>query len=166
MTAITPRHSLPQTPALLIVLAISAASGDTGFAAAATTGTTVKAGVVSNSEAVFPKSVFAYRAGRDPFFPDRPLEDGKAIEDGKVDEKKQEDIVLRGITGNSGRRIVLINGHSLAKGEIKEIKVGTNMFKIRIIEIKEKSVIIEREGREGPTELPLQDRVLPISKEE
>jgi hypothetical protein len=165
MTAITPRHSFPQTPAFLIVLVIWTASGNTGFAAA-TTGTTVKAGVVSTSEAVFPKSVFAYRAGKDPFFPDLRWEESKPIADGKGDQKKQEDMVLRGIAGSSDRRVVLINGHPLKKGEVREIKAGTNTFKIRVIEIKEKSVIIEREGQPGPTELPLRDDVLPIKKEE
>jgi hypothetical protein len=45
------------------------------------------------------------------------------------------------------------------------IKVGTNTFKIRVIEIKKKSVIIKREGQADPTELPLAENLLPINKE-
>jgi hypothetical protein len=161
MNAITPRHSFPRTLAYLIVLSVWTASGYTGFAAA-TTGTTVKAGVVSTSEAVVPKSIFAYRAGKDPFFPNRPKDDDKA----PPPPENLEAPVLRGITGNADRRVVLINDRTFTKGEAGEIKVGTNTHRIRVIEIKDRSVIIERGGQAGRTELPLRDNVLPISKEE
>lgn len=61
--------------------------------------------------------------------------------------------------------MALINDRTFTRGEAGEIKVGTNTFKIRVIDIRDKSVTIEREGQSAASELPLMENLLPISKD-
>jgi acetolactate synthase small subunit len=105
-------------------------------------------------------SVFAYRAGKDPFFPNRRLQDDKATP--QPHSTKPQELVLRGVTGSADRRVALINDLVFTKGETGKIKVGTNTFRIRVIDIREKSVIIDREGQPRPLELPLIENLLPL----
>ena len=160
MTTLPLRQSNSRTLASVLIFSACVAAPHTGFAAR-TGETTVKSEDVLKTEVVVPRSCFDYRGGKDPFFPNRQV----ASEALPQPPKPAEAIVLRGISGSPDRRIVLINNHPLTKGEVIEIKVGTNTFKIRVIEIKKKSVIIEREGQANPTELPLVENLLPINKE-
>jgi hypothetical protein len=107
------------------------------------------------SARAIPESVFSYRAGRDPFFPNRVLTPVPAPE-----PAKREIMVLKGIAGTLDRRVALINDRTFSKGETGEIKSGTNEFKIRVIDIKDRSVTIERAGQTN--ELPLVENLLPL----
>jgi acetolactate synthase small subunit len=69
-------------------------------------------------------------------------------------------MVLKGIAGTLDRRVALINDRTFSKGESGEIKSGTNEFKIRVIDIKDRSVTIERAGQTN--ELPLVENLLPL----
>ena len=69
-------------------------------------------------------------------------------------------MVLKGIIGTPDRRVALINDRTFTKGETGELKVGTNTFPIRVIDILEKSVTIQREGQTN--ELPLVENLLPL----
>jgi hypothetical protein len=117
------------------------------------------------SEMSFPRSVFVYDdgAGKDPFFPDRQRPDDRSAAKKAVEPAKQESLTLRGIAGSAGRKVALINGRPFAKGETGEIKVGTNTFRIRVADIKEKSATIERDGQTN--ELQLVESLLPINSE-
>lgn len=159
-TTLTLRQTNSRTLASVIILSAWVAAPHTGFAAkiGATTGQTED---VSKTETVVPRSYFDYRGGKDPFFPNRQVT-GEALPQPPT---PAEAIVFRGVTGRSDRRVALINTRTFTKGEVGEIKVGTNSFKIRVIDIKDKSVIIEREGQVGASELPLAENLLPINKE-
>ena len=56
--------------------------------------------------------------------------------------------------------MALINDRTFTKGEAGEIKSGTNVFKIRVIDITDRSVTIERAGQTN--ELPLVENLLPV----
>ena len=58
------------------------------------------------------------------------------------------------------RSTISLIDRTFAKGETGEFKVGTNTFPIRVIDISEKSVAIEREGQRY--ELPLLENLLPL----
>lgn len=160
MNTLTLRQSNSRTLASVIILSAWVAAPHTGFAAR-TGETTVKTEVVLKTEAVVPRSSFDYRGGKDPFFPNRQVT-SEAL---PQPPKPVEAVVLRGVTGRPDRRVALINNRTFTKGEVGEVKAGTNTFKIRIIDIKDKSVIIEREGQAVPYELPLAENLLPINKE-
>jgi len=73
-------------------------------------------------------------------------------------------LVLKGITGPAEKRIALINNLTFAKGEEGEVKAGPGKVKIRVLEIREKSVIVSIEGVAAPKELILQERLLPVGE--
>ena len=100
-----------------------------------------------------PESVFSFRAGKDPFFPNRVVTPAP-------EPTKKEIALLKGITGTPDRRVALINDRTFTKGEAGEIKSGTNEFKIRVIDITDRSVTIERAGQTN--ELPLVENLLPV----
>ncbi|HKS36834.1 MAG TPA: hypothetical protein VJW76_06570 [Verrucomicrobiae bacterium] len=160
MTTLTLRQTNSRTLASVIIFSAWVAAPHAGFAAKIGE-TTVKTEDVSKTETVAPRSSFDYRGGKDPFFPNRQV----TSEAMPQPPTPAEVMVLRGVSGSSDRRVALINNRTFTKGEVGELESGTNKFKIRVIEIKEKSVIIEREGQAGSTKLPLRDNVLPITKE-
>ena len=153
MTKITLSLSFLQ-PALLTALAICLAIPHSGFAAKAPD-SEAKAAAATMSALTIPESVFNYRAGKDPFFPSRVVTPVPTPE-----PAKKEIMVLKGITGTPDRRVALINDRTFTKGETGELKVGTNTFPIRVIDILEKSVTIQREGQTN--ELPLVENLLPL----
>lgn len=104
-----------------------------------------------------PKAVFDYRAGKDPFFPNRVVTPVPALQ-----PTKKEFLLLKGITGTADRRVALINDRTFTKGETGEFKAGTNTFSIRVIDISEKSVTIECAGQTN--ELPLVENLLPFDR--
>jgi hypothetical protein len=122
----------------------------------------------SPAEARIPKSTFVSEGpvGRNPFFPasrrlkSKPVEDpGKPV---AVVQDFSQLLVLKGITGPPENRIALINNQTFTKGEEGEVKAGNSKVKIRVVEIRDKSVIVEIGG--APKELLLQESLLPITK--
>jgi len=141
-------------PALFTLLTACAPFPLTGSAATAPDSrATAPAATISAS--AIPESVFNYRAGKDPFFPTRVVTPVLAPE-----PTKKEIIVLKGVTGSSDRRVALINDRTFTKGEAGEINVGTNTLRIRVVEIKERSATIEREGQTN--ELSVLENLLPL----
>jgi len=114
-----------------------------------------KAAAATISAPAIPESVFDYRAGKDPFFPNRVVTPVRAPE-----LTKKVSLVLKGITGTPDRRVALINDRTFTKGEAGEIKVGTNTLRFRVVDIKERSATIEREGQTN--ELSVLENLLPL----
>jgi hypothetical protein len=115
------------------------------------------------TRAVFPKSVFVHNdpAGKDPFFPNRRHGTTMVIDTNKpIPTVNTDALFLKGFTGTADRRIALINNQTFAKGEEGEVKLGSGKVKIRVVEIKDKSVIIEIEGQSERKELVLPDNTL------
>jgi len=138
----------------LTLFTVCAALPHTGLAAKAPD-SAAKTAAAAISAAAIPESVFDYRAGKDPFFPNRLPNPVLTPE-----PAQKVSLLLKGITGTPDRRLALINDRTFAKGETGEFKVGTNTFPIRVIDISEKSVTIEREGQRY--ELPLLENLLPL----
>jgi len=137
-------------PALITLLTACAVFPHTGIAAKAPDSAAPAATI---SALAIPESVFYYRAGKDPFFPNRVVTPAP-------EPTKKEIMLLKGITGTPDRRVALINDRTFTKGEAGEIKSGTNTFKIRVVDIKDRSVTIERAGQTN--DLPLVDNLLPL----
>jgi hypothetical protein len=62
---------------------------------------------------------------------------------------------LAGISGPPDRRFAIINGKTFQAGEEGEVKAGTQVFRIKIHEIRERSAIISLAGQPGTRELHL-----------
>ena len=122
------------------------------------------------SEIVIPKSVFVNDPrGKDPFFPNRQRFGVSTTTVTNVVSKSGpnlNDLQLRGITGTPERRVALINGQPLVKGEEWEFRISTGKLKIRVLEIGERSVKVSIEGQAEPRELLLPERQLPIAPTE
>jgi hypothetical protein len=96
------------------------------------------------------KSVFVNDAssGKDPFFPRsvrRPLvKVGPASTVVFVDFP--EDIQLKGIAIQRGRRLALLNHYTFVEGEENEMKIAEGPVRVHCLSIKERSVIVSVRG--------------------
>jgi len=104
-----------------------------------------------------PKSEFVDDPGngKDPFFPrsSRRKVVVRTVETAPPDPTVPSFIKLKGISSAQGRKLAIINNYTLGEGEERELKVNGQILKLRCIEIKEKSVIIESGG--ATKEIPL-----------
>jgi hypothetical protein len=119
-------------------------------------------------QVVFPKSVFVDDPnGKDPFFPTRNRGPVAVVPKTAPVSKEPnwKAVQLRGIIGSGDQRFALINNLPFAKGEEGEVKIGNSKIKIKVIEVKEKSVVVFIEGVSDQKELLLPDRVLGVGSE-
>jgi protein disulfide-isomerase len=70
---------------------------------------------------------------------------------------KYTDLTLKSISGTGSKRLALINNQTLASGESGKVRLGNGEVKIRVEEIREKSVVVTVEGKPGRKELSLKD---------
>src|ERR1051325_6611568 len=110
-------------------------------------------------QVVFPQSVFASEGatGKDPFFPNSRRRI-KGDDSGKPRVIRDFSTLLK-LTGIAGgvRPIATINNLTFAVGEEQEVKVEGGKAKIRVLEIREKSVVIAVDKQVQPIELKLRD---------
>jgi hypothetical protein len=64
-------------------------------------------------------------------------------------------IRLSGLSGPSDRRLAIINGATFSTGETATVKLVGKTVKVRCLEIRDKSVLVEIEGFDKPRELYL-----------
>lgn len=69
---------------------------------------------------------------------------------------KYTDLTLKSITGAGPKRLALINNQTFALGESAKVRLGAGEVKVRVEEIREKSVVVTVEGT-GRKELVLKD---------
>ena len=103
-----------------------------------------------------PRSVFEVRREyNDPFFPKRvPVAAAtKATNAPAVPPDCFREIILKGISGSSGKRLALINNQTLAEGESAAIRTTQGIVKVECREIKEASVVIKADCASEPKEL-------------
>ena len=86
--------------------------------------------------------------GKDPFFPKSPRRKFvPKAPDEKPPEPTVPDIVsLRGISFSDGRKLAIINNHTVGEGEEFSLKFNGQVLKVRCMEIKDKSVVIDSGG--------------------
>lgn len=94
------------------------------------------------------KSVFVDRPnfGRDPFFPNSTRR-GRLIETNRVEPVANfSNIVLKGISGTAENRLAIINNKTFAAGEEGALPVSGHLTKVKVVEVREKSVVISING--------------------
>ncbi|HXR04766.1 MAG TPA: hypothetical protein VN836_08680 [Verrucomicrobiae bacterium] len=105
-----------------------------------------------------PRSAFVLPAnpgeGRDPFFPksNRPYETAMTATNNAVEVTA---LVVRGISGSPDHRLVIINNHTFAAGDIADVIMDQGRIRVHCVEIKPRSVIIEVGNQYH--ELPISD---------
>jgi hypothetical protein len=106
--------------------------------------------------AVPEKSVFIETPGygRDPFFPNSKRHQKAAPVKTIVAGELPSTIVLKGLSGTAQKRLAVINNYTLAEGEETEIRAGGQLFRVRCVEIRERSVMVSVNGME-PKELKM-----------
>jgi hypothetical protein len=106
-----------------------------------------------------PRAVFATDGvtGKDPFFPNS-IRRMKRDDTGKQQPTRDLSGLLK-LTGIAGgvRPIATINNLTFAAGEEQDVKVEGGKLKIRVLEIREKSVVVSVEKQPLPIELKLRD---------
>jgi hypothetical protein len=102
--------------------------------------------------AELPQSVFTIptntKEGKDPFFPNRPV---VAVAPGPKTTNPGPAVVsikltLKGISGSRQKPLAIINGRTFEKGEEAEIVTTGGRTRVRCVEIREDSVLIEVNG--------------------
>jgi hypothetical protein len=109
-------------------------------------------------EVVIPQSVFSTEdvTGKDPFFPNS-IRRMKRDDTGKQPTRDFSGLLkLTGVTGGA-KPIATINNLTFAAEEEQDVKVEGGKLKIRVLEIREKSVVISVEKQPAPVELKLRD---------
>ena len=115
----------------------------------------VKAETPAAKKIAIPRSEFAIPTspteGRDPFFPDSMRLFASLPKHG-VDKNggKQSSTVLlslKAISASGNRRVASINNRPFETGEEGELSFGSTRVRIRCVEIREDSVIIELDGQ-------------------
>ena len=116
---------------------------------------------------VTPKSVFVNEpaTGVDPFFPTsrRRLDalPRPTITNAVVHASTStiwERLKLQGMSGLEGQRLALINGATVAVGEIADIKCD-GIVKVRCVEIRDRSVVLELVASGETREIRLRDNI-------
>jgi hypothetical protein len=109
----------------------------------------VSAPAASPSEPPVTKSVFVDRPnfGRDPFFPNSSRR-GKLVEATVAQPVASFDnIALKGISGGTAdKRLAILNNKTFEAGEEGELRVAGQLTRVKVVEIREKSVVISING--------------------
>jgi len=111
------------------------------------------------AQVTFPQSVFATEGvtGKDPFFPNSSRRLKRDDTANRPPTRDYSNLLrLTGIAGGV-RPIATINNLTFAVGEEQEVKVDGGKVKIRVIEIREKSVLVSVEKQPRAIELTLRD---------
>jgi len=70
---------------------------------------------------------------------------------------KYNELTLKSISGTANKRLALINNQTLSLGESAKVRLGAGEVKVRLEEIRDKSVVVTVEGKPGRKELALKD---------
>jgi hypothetical protein len=66
-----------------------------------------------------------------------------------------EGLVLKGISGSKEKRMALLNNQTLTTGETASVKVAGGSLRVHCVEVREGSVLLTIDGKEGQYELKL-----------
>jgi len=96
--------------------------------------------------------------GKDPFFPKsgrRLIQPVLNTNDFKLQPGElPAGMILKGLSGTKEKPLAIINNYTFAAGEEAEVRIGIQLFRVKVVEVKERSVILKVNGTE-PRELTL-----------
>lgn len=95
--------------------------------------------------------------GKDPFFPRSKRREPQVVVNTTTNWQAGElpaGLVLKGLSGTLGKRLAVINNYTFAENEEAEVRVGHQLFRVKVIEIKDRSVMVSVNGT-SPRELTL-----------
>ena len=86
--------------------------------------------------------------GKDPFFPRslRPYSSCAVIKTNQPAVDVAVDLRLQGISGSLEHRLAIINAHTMEVGEEGEITTPSGRIRVRCLEIKDDSVVVQAGG--------------------
>ncbi len=119
-----------------------------------TTAPTVETNAAPDAKEALPKAEFDERAGKDPFFPNRVLVPVVKAATPKSTDASQL-LQLKGFSGAVNRRLAIINNQTFEVGEEREVTTPGGKIKIRCVEIRADSVVVELPNQAGRKELQL-----------
>jgi hypothetical protein len=99
---------------------------------------------------VFVPSVFedSPASGTDPFF---PKSGRRALLNLATNQSAARveipDLVLKGISGPRHRRLALINNYTFGVGEEADIRVGGQNCRVKLVEVRDQSVVVSIKGQ-------------------
>lgn len=101
-------------------------------------------------EMVLIKSMFIDNPqfGKDPFFP-KSLRRGAVVDNSHTNPEpsfQASSLSLKGISGTVAKRLAIINNRTFEVGEELVLRVANQNFKVRCVEIRDKSVIVSVNG--------------------
>ena len=97
-----------------------------------------------------------FKEGRDPFFPSRQVTGVPTVKTTKTTAAPFK-LVLSGMSGTKEKPLAMINNRTFEKGEEADIVAGSGRVRVRCVEIKDTSVIVELNGQRQ--ELRLRDNL-------
>ena len=114
----------------------------------------------------FPRSIFLdkHDSGRDPFFPHSARRRESLVTVVPTNNVPQLSailgkLLLKGISGTRAQPLALINNSTIAEGELGEVRCDQRLVKVRCLEIRERSVLVELYGTRETRELKLRDGI-------
>lgn len=144
-------RTLPST-ILLCCISLLLIAGITPVPAAAT-----------NAAPARPRAVFVTDVsfGRDPFFPASTRRGQPAIQPSTNAPAfaVNASFALKGISGTRLQPLALINNTTVAEGEVADIRSGARSYKVRCVEIRDRSVLIEIVATRQVQELRLREGI-------
>jgi hypothetical protein len=122
--------------------------------------------LIKNQGLSVPQSTFVDKqdAGKDPFFPNsarRRETIARVVPTNNVPQMSAllSKLSLKGISGIKGQPLALINNSTIAEGELAEIRCGQQLVKVRCLEIRDSSVLVELYGTSETRELKLREGI-------
>ena len=86
-------------------------------------------------------------SGKDPFFPRSIRRKRTVVEETPVPIVVPDDsLVLKGLSGTAEKRLAIINNYTFQAGEEYVLRVGTGQLKVRCLEIRDQSVLVNVNG--------------------
>jgi hypothetical protein len=109
-----------------------------------------RAAETAPTQSVVPQSVFVIPTnpseGHDPFYPNSTRLYSSGVTNASNTISSASLLVLNGLSGAPGHRLAMINGRTMAVGETTDVPTATGTVKVHLLEIKEKSVVVEVGG--------------------
>lgn len=90
---------------------------------------------------------------RNPFFPKTKKKETPGAPALTAPPPPKHEISLKGFGGTPGARLVMINNQSMAEGESGRVRTPQGTVTVQVLQIKERSAVVQVEGEPEPKEI-------------